>query len=167
MFSMYNNNTSKFHLMTFCLGKNMITIPNTNSNNYLVAKFIVFKSQKVLLTRTEVKAREQFCLQMDDSRISARFKSHFRWIEKWIYRKSRHWKSRDRKLSSPSPTSPEEALTGSVLTRNDRVCMRNRFPRFFLTTLVVQNVPYGMTDMATGSDVTPNGLPCKGARMCN
>jgi hypothetical protein len=106
---MYNNNTSKFPIMTFCLGKNMITIPNTNNNNYSVAKFIVFKSQKVLLTRTEVKAREQCCLQTEDSRISARFKSHFRWID----RKSRHWKSRDRKLSSPSLTSPEETLTGS------------------------------------------------------
>jgi len=60
----------------------MITIPNTNSNNYSVAKFIVFKSQKVMLTRTEVRAREQFCLQTEDSRTSVRFKSHFRWIER-------------------------------------------------------------------------------------
>ena len=45
----------------------MITIPHTNSNLYSVPKFIVFKSQKDLLTRTEVVALEQFCLQTDDS----------------------------------------------------------------------------------------------------
>ena len=62
MFSMYNNNTSMFPFMAFCLEKNMITIPHTNSNNYSGAKFIVFKSQKDLLTRTAIKAREQLCL---------------------------------------------------------------------------------------------------------
>ena len=45
--------------------------------------------------------------------------------------------------------------------------MRNRFPRFFLTIVVVQNVPLRMTNMATGCDVikrhpTPKGLPLEG-----
>jgi hypothetical protein len=44
----------------------MITIPHTNSNLYSVPKFIVFKSQKDLFTRTEVVALEQFYLQTDD-----------------------------------------------------------------------------------------------------
>jgi hypothetical protein len=43
-------------------------------------------------------------------------------------------------------TSPDETLTGS-----DHVRMRYRFPRFFLT-IVVQNVPLRMTDMATGCE---------------
>jgi hypothetical protein len=49
----------------------MITIPHTNSNLYSVAKFIVFKIPKDLLTRTEVVAQEQFCLQTDDGNNSA------------------------------------------------------------------------------------------------
>ena len=58
----------------------------------------------------------------------------------------------------PEVTSPEAALTGSDITGNhvtgsDRVHMRNRFPRFFLTIVVAQNVPLRMTDMATGCDV--------------
>jgi hypothetical protein len=53
-------------LMVFCLEKDTITIPHTKSNLYSVPKFIVFKSQKGLLTRTEVVAREQLCLQTDD-----------------------------------------------------------------------------------------------------
>jgi len=59
---MYNNNTSILPLMVFCLKMDMIAIPHTNSNLYSVPKFIVFKSQKDLLTRTEVVAREQLCL---------------------------------------------------------------------------------------------------------
>jgi hypothetical protein len=31
--------------------------------------------------------------------------------------------------------------TGSHMTGNDRVRMRHRFPRFFLTIVVIQNVP--------------------------
>ena len=61
-------------------------------------------------------------------------------------------------------------VTGSHMgedqTGSDRVSMRNRFPRFFLT-IVVQNVSLRMTDMATECDVTPKGFPWKGARMCN
>jgi hypothetical protein len=34
--------------------------------------------------------------------------------------------------------------------------MHNCFPRFVLT-IIVQNVPLRMTDMATGNDVTPKG----------
>ena len=45
--------------------------------------------------------------------------------------------------------------------------MHNWFPRFFLTILIVQNVPLRMTDMATGCHLTPNGFPCKSARMHN
>jgi hypothetical protein len=37
------------------------------------------------------------------------------------------------------------------MTGSDRMHMRNRFPRFVLT-IVVQNVPLRMTDMATGCD---------------
>ena len=59
-------------------------------------------------------------------------------------------------------TSPEAALTG-----NDCVRMQNRFPCFFLTILIVQNVPLRITDMATGCDLTPKGFPCKSARMHN
>ena len=63
-------------------------------------------------------------------------------------------------------TSQEETLTG-----NDRVRMRNRFRRFLLT-IVVQNVPLRITDMATGCDVikrhvTHSGFPWKGMRMRN
>jgi hypothetical protein len=52
---------------------------------------------------------------------------------------------------------------------SDRVRMRNRFTRFFLTIVVVQNISLRMTDMTTGSDVTEGcvtlkGLPWKGAR---
>jgi hypothetical protein len=70
---------------------------------------------------------------------------------KWFHRMShdQNWKSHD---------------------RNYVLRMRNRFPRFFLTIVVVQNVLLRMTDMATGSDVndghmTPKEFPCKGARM--
>jgi hypothetical protein len=96
--------------------------------------------------------------------ISVRFKSYFR----GSYRK-RPW---------PCLTSPEAALTVTDVTGSghdrkwrhgsDHVRMRNRFPRFFLT-IVVQNVPLRMTDMATGSDVTwPRRVfPWKGVRMCN
>ena len=57
------------------------------------------------------------------------------------------------------------------MTGSDRVRMRNRFPRFFLTIVVVQNVPLRMTrsNMATGCDVikrhvTPKGFPWKAKR---
>jgi len=63
---MYNNNTSMLPLMVFCLEKDTITIPHTKSNLYSVPKFIVINSQKGLLTRNEVVAREQLCLQTDD-----------------------------------------------------------------------------------------------------
>ena len=49
-----------------------------------------------------------------------------------------------------SGEASEEALTGTGSHGSDR--MRNRFPRFFLTIVVVQNVSLCMTDMATGSD---------------
>jgi hypothetical protein len=71
MLSMYNNKTSILHLMIFCLETDMITIPHTNSNLYSVAKFIVFKTSKDLLTRTEVIAQKQFCLPTDDGNDSA------------------------------------------------------------------------------------------------
>jgi hypothetical protein len=51
-----------------------------------------------------------------------------------------------------SPTSPEAALTRTESHRSDRVRMRSRFPRFFLTIVAVQNEPLRMTDRATGSD---------------
>jgi hypothetical protein len=40
-----------------------------------------------------------------------------------------------------------------VLTGSDVI-----FPCFFLTIVVVQNVPLRMTEMATGSNVTPKGI---------
>jgi hypothetical protein len=40
--------------------------------------------------------------------------------------------------------------------------VRNRFPCFFLTIVVIQNVSLCMTDMATGCDMTPNGAPLEG-----
>ena len=48
-------------------------------------------------------------------------------------------------------------MTGSHLTGTDHdrkyvLRMLNRFLRFFLTIVVVQNVPLHMTDMATGCD---------------
>ena len=58
-------------------------------------------------------------------------------------------------------TSPKAAMTrndmtgtGSHVIESDRVRMCNRFQRFFLTIVVVQNVPLRLTDMATGCDVT-------------
>ena len=71
-------------------------------------------------------------------------KSHISGGVRRSYRKWRH-----RKRPWTEVTSPVEALTGS-----DSVRMRNQFPRFFLTIVVVQNVPLRMTDMATASDVT-------------
>jgi hypothetical protein len=67
---------------------------------------------------------------------------------------------------------PEAVMTGNNVTRSDRVRMRNRFPRFFLTTVVVQNIPLRMTNMATECNVTkghviPKGFPWKGGvRAC-
>ena len=54
----------------------------------------------------------------------------------------------------PEVTSTEAVMTGNDMTRSDRVHMRNRFPRFFLTTVVAQNIPLRMTNMATGCNVT-------------
>jgi hypothetical protein len=67
------------------------------------------------------------------------------------------------------PEGPWQWLTSpeATLTENDCVRMYNRFPRFFLTILIAQNVPLRMTDMATGCDLTPKGFPCKSARMHN
>jgi hypothetical protein len=50
-------------------------------------------------------------------------------------------------------------VIGSHVTGSDRVRMRNRSPRFFLTIVVVQNVSLRMTgsSMATGFDVTEVG----------
>ena len=62
---MYNNKTSIFPLMVFCLETDMITIPHTNNNLYSVAKFIVFKISKDLLTRTEVIALIRTILSTD------------------------------------------------------------------------------------------------------
>ena len=64
------------------------------------------------------------------SSISARFKSHFWWIEGWIYWKWRHRKSRDRKRPWPCLTSPEEALTESVF------CACSIGSRSFVLTIV-------------------------------
>jgi hypothetical protein len=55
------------------------------------------------------------------------------------------------------------------MTGSDHMPMRNRFTRFFLTIVVVQNISLRMTDMTTGSDVTEGyvtlkGLPWKDAR---
>ena len=88
-----------------------------------------------------------------DSSISARTKPHFGRSEEEL----------------PEVTSPEVALTGTGSHGSDRVRMRNRFPRFFLTIVVVQNVSLRMTDIATGSDVmwTRRGYPCKGVRIRN
>ena len=72
--------------------------------------------------------------------ISAQLKSHLMWS----------------KVELPEATSPEVTrndVTGNHVTGGDRVRMRNRFPRFFLTIVVAHNVPLRMTDMATGCDV--------------
>ena len=65
----------------------------------------------------------------------------------------------------------ENYVTGNgvrYVTGSDHVRMRNRFPRIFLTIVVVQNVPLRMTDIATGCDVT-EGVPLEGwsVRMRN
>ena len=77
-------------------------------------------------------------------------------------------------MTPPEVTSPEEALTGNDITRthgtgshvshgSDR--MRNRFLRFFLTIVVVQNVSLRITDIATGSDVTEDYVTPKGGSL--
>jgi hypothetical protein len=63
---------------------------------------------------------------------------------------------------------PKAALTGSHITRchgRDRVRMRNRFPRFFLTIIVVHNVswPIWLPDVTRAR----RGFAWKGARMLN
>lgn len=68
---MYNNKTSILPLMLFCLETDMVTTSHTNSYLYSVAKFIVFKIPKDLLTRTEYVSLEQFCLQTEDGNDSA------------------------------------------------------------------------------------------------
>jgi hypothetical protein len=65
----------------------------------------------------------------------------------------------------------ERHVTGNdvrYMTGSDHVRMRNRFPRIFLTIVVVQNVPLRMTDITTGCDVT-EGVPLEGwsVRMRN
>jgi hypothetical protein len=65
-----------------------------------------------------------------------------------------------------SPTSPEAALTGTESHRSDRVRMRSRFPRFFLTIVVVQNEPLRMTNRATGSD-QKKGVRIRNRMLCN
>jgi hypothetical protein len=112
-----------------------------------------------------------FHVRTPASSISVRTKSYLRrWSE----------------VELPEVTSPEPAMTGNDVigshmtgsgihtTGSDRMHMRNRFPRFFLTIVVVQNVPLRMTggSMVTGCDVikrhvTPKVLHWKGARMRN
>ena len=70
--------------------------------------------------------------------------------------------------------SPEEALTGNDVsgshkTGSDGVRILRRFLRFFLTIVVVQNVPLRMTESSmatvcavTESYMTPKGFPWKG-----
>ena len=71
-------------------------------------------------------------------------------------------------MELPEVTSPEAVMIGNDVTRSDRVRMRNRFPRFFLNTVVAQNIPLRMTNMATGCNVT-KGVPLEGwgPCMCN
>ena len=75
-------------------------------------------------------------------------------------------------VTSSEVTGNHVTGTGSHVTRIDRVRMCNRFPPFFLTIVVVQNVPLRMTDMATGCDVikrhvTSKGFPWNcGVRAC-
>ena len=54
-------------------------------------------------------------------------------------------------------------VPGNDMTGSDRMRTRNRFPSFFLTIVVVQNVSLRMTrsSMATGFDVT-EGVPLEG-----
>jgi hypothetical protein len=85
-----------------------------------------------------------------------------------------------RKRPWPEVTWPEATSTGNDVTwsgpdrkwrhGSDRVRMRNRFPHFFLTIVVVQNVPLHITIMATGSNRKsrdPKALHWKDARMSN
>ena len=92
------------------------------------------------------------------SSISARFKPYFRWCCEVLV---------------PEVTSPEATLTGndvteSHVTGSDHMCMRNQFPHFFLTIVVVQNVPLRMTgsSLATGCDVTESYVTPKGLVGC-
>ena len=61
--------------------------------------------------------------------------------------------------------------TGSYVTGSDRVRMCNRFPRLFLTIVVVQNVPLRMTEVAWLSEVTSSNVSVPlegwGARLRN
>jgi len=58
-------------------------------------------------------------------------------------------------------------VTGIALTGSYRVLMRNRFPRFFLTIVVVQNVvQIPWLPEVTEGHVTPKGVPL-GVRMRN
>ena len=80
-------------------------------------------------------------------------------------------------MTSPEVTWPEAVLTMTDVSENhvtrtkshrsDRVHMHNRLPHFFLTIVVVQNIPLRVTDMATGCDVTPKMFPWKGVCMRN
>ena len=60
-------------------------------------------------------------------------------------------------VTSPEVTWLEMTLPEAALTRSDRVRVRNRFPCFFLTIVVVQNVSLRTTDRAIGS--APKGVP--------
>jgi hypothetical protein len=73
--------------------------------------------------------------------------------------------SGERQGKLPEVTAPEAALTITGSHGSDRVRMHSRFPHFFLTIVVVQNVPLRMTDRATGND--RRWSPWKGVRMCN
>ena len=97
-----------------------------------------------MLTRVSLKMCIAIYCQRYDSSILVRTKQYFGGSVRGSYRK-RSWPE------VTSVTWPEAVMTGS-----DRV--RNRFPRFFLTIVVVQYVPLRMTDMATGCDVTPKGF---------
>ena len=99
---------------------------------------------------------------MQASSISARTKSYLRRIQriwplrmlewKWRHRKSRARKGHNRKWRH---------------NRKYVLCMPgSAFPRFFLLTIVVQNVSLRMTDRTTGSPVTPKEVPL-GVRMRN
>jgi hypothetical protein len=81
------------------------------------------------------------------SSISAQLKSHWRWSEVELS-----------EVTSSEVTGNHVTGTGSHVTGIDRVRMCNRFPHFFLTIVVVQNVtskgfPWncGVRACATGS----------------
>ena len=60
-------------------------------------------------------------------------------------------------VTSPEVTWLEVTSPEAALTRSDHVRLRNRFPCFFLTIVVVQNVSLRTTERAIGS--APKGVP--------